>query len=67
MRPSVIVSREDWSQHRKGYQDQARHQQKIREAIKQKLPVLKSELQRRFGAWLWVKGMVKVRSETRWA
>src|SRR5690606_16675916 len=34
---SFIVSREDWSLHRKGYQDQARHQEKVREAIKQNL------------------------------
>ncbi|TYP71215.1 sporulation protein YhbH [Paenibacillus methanolicus] len=40
---SFIVSREDWSLHRKGYQDQARHQQKVREAIKQNLPDLVSE------------------------
>ncbi|CAH1200439.1 hypothetical protein PAECIP111893_01379 [Paenibacillus plantiphilus] len=37
------VSREDWSLHRKGYQDQERHQQKVREAIKQNLPDLVSE------------------------
>ncbi|MGU3472293.1 sporulation protein YhbH [Paenibacillus sp. D51F] len=35
--PLSIVSREDWSLHRKGYQDQTRHQQKVREAIKQNL------------------------------
>ncbi|PWW01136.1 hypothetical protein DFQ01_11026 [Paenibacillus cellulosilyticus] len=40
---SFIVSREDWSLHRKGYQDQARHQQKVKEAIKQNLPDLVSE------------------------
>ncbi|MFB9327468.1 sporulation protein YhbH [Paenibacillus aurantiacus] len=40
---SFIVSREDWSLHRKGHQDQARHQQKVREAIKQNLPDLVSE------------------------
>jgi len=40
---SFILSREDWSLHRKGYQDQARHQQKVREAIKQNLPDLLSE------------------------
>lgn len=34
---SFIVSREDWSLHRKGYQDQARHQEKVREALKQNL------------------------------
>ncbi|MFC5653837.1 sporulation protein YhbH [Paenibacillus solisilvae] len=37
------VSQEDWSLHRKGYQDQSRHQQKVREAIKQNLPDLVSE------------------------
>lgn len=36
--PLYIVSREDWSLHRKGYQDQMRHQEKVREAIKQNLP-----------------------------
>jgi sporulation protein YhbH len=36
--PLYIVSREDWSLHRKGYQDQTRHQEKVREAIKQNLP-----------------------------
>ena len=41
--PLYIVSRDDWSLHRKGYQDQARHQQKVREAIKQNLPDLVSE------------------------
>jgi hypothetical protein len=38
-----IVSREDWSLHRKGYQDQTRHRQKVREAIKQNLPDLVTE------------------------
>ncbi|MBP1996579.1 sporulation protein YhbH [Paenibacillus eucommiae] len=38
--PLFIVSREDWSLHRKGFQDQTRHQQKVREAIKQNLPDL---------------------------
>ncbi|SMG54422.1 sporulation protein YhbH [Paenibacillus aquistagni] len=42
-RNSFIVSREDWSLHRKGYQDQARHQQKVRDAIKQNLPDLVTE------------------------
>ncbi|RAV22347.1 sporulation protein YhbH [Paenibacillus contaminans] len=41
--PLFIVSREDWSLHRKGYQDQTRHQQKVREAIKQNLPDLVSD------------------------
>ncbi|MBW5447750.1 sporulation protein YhbH [Cohnella sp. CFH 77786] len=43
MNASFILSREDWSLHRKGYQDQARHQQKVREALKQNLPDLLSE------------------------
>lgn len=38
--PLFIISREDWSLHRKGYQDQSRHQQKVRDAIKQNLPDL---------------------------
>jgi sporulation protein YhbH len=37
---SFIISREDWSLHRKGYQDQSRHQQKVKDAIKQNLPDL---------------------------
>ncbi|MFC4776330.1 sporulation protein YhbH [Paenibacillus sp. GCM10023252] len=41
--PLFTVSREDWSLHRKGYQDQARHQQKVKDAIKQNLPDLVSE------------------------
>jgi len=32
--PLFIVSKEDWSLHRKGYEDQKRHQEKVREAIK---------------------------------
>lgn len=38
--PLFTVSREDWSLHRKGYQDQTRHQEKVRDAIKQNLPDL---------------------------
>ncbi len=38
-----IVAREDWSLHRKGYEDQARHQEKVQEAIKQNLPDLVSD------------------------
>lgn len=38
--PLFIVSKEDWSLHRKGFQDQSRHQQKVRDAIKQNLPDL---------------------------
>ncbi|GIP24185.1 MULTISPECIES: sporulation protein YhbH [Paenibacillus] len=33
-----IVSKEDWSLHRKGYQDQQRHEKKVKEIIKQNLP-----------------------------
>ncbi|WP_281885513.1 sporulation protein YhbH [Paenibacillus sp. YYML68] len=38
--PLFTVSREDWSLHRKGFQDQTRHQEKVRDAIKQNLPDL---------------------------
>ncbi|MCF2941433.1 sporulation protein YhbH [Paenibacillus alkaliterrae] len=38
-----VVSREDWSLHRKGYEDQARHQEKVHEAIRQNLPDLVSD------------------------
>jgi len=41
--PGFIVSREDWSLHRKGYQDQLRHEQKVREAIRRNLPDLLTE------------------------
>ncbi|MFT9848386.1 sporulation protein YhbH [Aneurinibacillus sp. REN35] len=41
--PSFIISREDWSLHRKGHQDQQRHQEKVREAIRKNLPDLVSE------------------------
>lgn len=40
---SFVVSREDWSLHRKGYQDQVRHQRKIKEVIRQNLPDLITE------------------------
>jgi len=33
----IIVSRDDWSLHRKGYLDQTRHKQKVEEVIKQQL------------------------------
>ena len=36
-KPSFILSKDDWSLHRKGYQDQVRHQEKVREAIKKNL------------------------------
>ncbi|GBG11380.1 sporulation protein YhbH [Paenibacillus agaridevorans] len=41
--PLFIVSREDWSLHRKGYSDQARHHQKVQEAIRKNLPDLVSD------------------------
>lgn len=37
---SFIVSKEDWSLHRKGYHDQARHKEKVKEAVKKNLPDL---------------------------
>lgn len=37
---SFIVSREDWSLHRKGYQDQTRHRAKVKEAVKENLEEL---------------------------
>ncbi|CAB3394115.1 sporulation protein YhbH [Kyrpidia spormannii] len=37
------VSKEDWSLHRKGYQDQQRHREKVREAIRKNLPDLITE------------------------
>lgn len=40
---NFIVSEEDWSLHRKGYQDQQRHMDKVREAVKNNLPDLISE------------------------
>ncbi|MDT3425105.1 sporulation protein YhbH [Paenibacillus forsythiae] len=40
---SFVVSKEDWSLHRKGHQDQERHQQKVKEAIKGNLPDLVTE------------------------
>ena len=38
-----VVSQENWSLHRKGYQDQQRHLDKVKEAIKNNLPDLISE------------------------
>ncbi|MEK4030997.1 sporulation protein YhbH [Pseudobacillus sp. FSL P4-0506] len=37
------VSRENWSLHRKGYDDQERHKQKVQDAIKKNLPDLVTE------------------------
>ena len=40
---SFVVSKENWSLHRKGYQDQQRHSEKVKEAIHNNLPELISE------------------------
>lgn len=40
---AFLISREDWSLHRKGQVDQKRHQERVREAIKQNLADLVSE------------------------
>ncbi|ADG82838.1 sporulation protein YhbH [Thermincola potens] len=40
---SFIVSKEDWSLHRKGYVDQQRHMKKVKEAIKKNLADIVSE------------------------
>ncbi len=37
MDDGIIVSRDDWSLHRKGYLDQTRHKEKVEEVIKQQL------------------------------
>lgn len=41
--PLFIVSKEDWSLHRKGHEDQMRHKEKVKEAIKKNLGDLVSE------------------------
>ncbi|AKU27189.1 sporulation protein YhbH [Geobacillus sp. FSL K6-0789] len=43
MKGNFVVSKEDWSLHRKGYDDQKRHQEKVKEAIKNNLPDLITE------------------------
>ncbi|WP_096439843.1 sporulation protein YhbH [Alteribacter populi] len=40
---NYVVSQDNWSLHRKGYQDQQRHQEKVQEAINKNLPDLVSE------------------------
>lgn len=40
---TFVISQEDWSLHRKGYQDQMRHLEKVKEAVKNHLPDLISE------------------------
>lgn len=38
--PPFVVSEENWSLHRKGYLDQRRHEEKVKDAINQNLPDL---------------------------
>ncbi|WP_409299338.1 sporulation protein YhbH [Peribacillus sp. SCS-26] len=38
-----VISKEDWSLHRKGYDDQQRHQERVQDAIRNNLPDLISE------------------------
>ncbi|TXL61598.1 sporulation protein YhbH [Cerasibacillus terrae] len=40
---NFVISEEDWSLHRKGFQDQTRHMEKVKEAIKNNLPDLITE------------------------
>ncbi len=40
---NFIISQDNWSLHRKGYQDQQRHMDKVKDAIKNNLPDLISE------------------------
>ena len=40
---NFAISQEDWSLHRKGHDDQQRHQEKVQEAIKSNLPDLITE------------------------
>ena len=40
---NFVISEEDWSLHRKGFDDQKRHQDKIKEVLRKKLPEVISE------------------------
>ncbi|PWU66816.1 sporulation protein YhbH [Gracilibacillus dipsosauri] len=40
---NFVIAEEDWSLHRKGFDDQKRHQEKIKDAIKKRLPDIVSE------------------------
>src|SRR5699024_2544233 len=42
-RDNFVVSKEDWSLHRKGHQDQQRHMDKVKDAIKNNLTDIVSE------------------------
>lgn len=43
MGPTISLSSHDWSLHRKGPADQARHKEKVKEAIRENLPEIVSE------------------------
>ncbi len=43
MKYNFVIAEEDWSLHRKGFDDQKRHQEKIKEVLKKKLPDIVSE------------------------
>ncbi|HZW67832.1 MAG TPA: sporulation protein YhbH [Pseudogracilibacillus sp.] len=43
MQRQEIVSQQDWTLHRKGYEDQKRHNEKVQEAIRKKLPEIISD------------------------
>jgi len=40
---NFLISKQDWSLHRKGYEDQKRHDEKVKEAIQNRLPEIISE------------------------
>jgi sporulation protein YhbH len=40
---NFVISEEDWSLHRKGYDDQKRHQDKVQDVLKKRLPDLITE------------------------
>lgn len=40
---NFVISEEDWSLHRKGHDDQKRHQEKVQDVLKKKLPDLITE------------------------
>ncbi|UOQ92654.1 sporulation protein YhbH [Halobacillus shinanisalinarum] len=40
---SFVIAEDDWSLHRKGYDDQRRHQEKVRDAMNKQLPDLITE------------------------
>ncbi|MDC3413616.1 sporulation protein YhbH [Aquibacillus sp. 3ASR75-11] len=42
-RKSFVISEEDWSLHRKGHDDQKRHQDKVQDVLKKRLPDLITE------------------------